>query len=83
MNGVDYFKFTKAELIKLIENLQEQIEYLEERQEYYEEQLEQLKTENERHSRSIHEYEQKEREEELYSQFPQIRPLWMRKGFDY
>ncbi|WHY01351.1 hypothetical protein [Neobacillus sp. DY30] len=83
MSSEDYNRFTKAELIKEIENLQAQVEYLEERQEDFEDQLEKLKTENERHSRSIHDYEQKEREEEVYSQFPHMRPLWMRKGFDY
>ncbi|MGG1677718.1 hypothetical protein ACIFOT_18430 [Neobacillus sp. NRS-1170] len=83
MNSEDFNKFTKAELIKVIENLQGQVEYLKGRQEDYEEQLEQLKTENERNRSSIHEYEQKAREEELYSQFPHMRPLWMKKGFDY
>jgi hypothetical protein len=72
---------TKAELIKVIESLTEQLEYYEVTNEYSEEQLEQLKTENERYSRSIHDYEQKEKEEDIYSQLPHMRPLWMRKGF--
>lgn len=83
MNNEYYYKMTQAELIKIIEKLNNQIEYFKEREEDYDERLEQLNSENERYSRSIHDYEQKEREEELFSQFPQTRPLWMKKGFDY
>ncbi|MFP7300515.1 hypothetical protein [Neobacillus niacini] len=83
MHSEDYNKFTKTELIKMIENLMEQIEHLEERHEDFEVQLEQLKAENEIHMRSIHDYGQKESEEEIYRHLPHVRPLWMRKGFDY
>lgn len=81
MNSESYYKMTKAELIKIIEKLNDQIEYYNEREEDIEEQLEQLNSENERYSRSIGEYEQKEKDEDIYRQLPQMKPLWMRKGF--
>ncbi|MDM5330451.1 hypothetical protein [Neobacillus sp. CF12] len=83
MNSEHYYKMTKDELIEIIEKLNDQIEYFKEREEDYDERLEQLNSENERYSRSIHDYERKEKEEEIYRQFPQMRPLWMKKGFDY
>jgi chromosome segregation ATPase len=74
---------TKAELIKIIEKLNDKIAYYEKREEDYDERLEQLKSENERYSRRIHDSEQREKEEELFRQFPQMRPLWERKDFDF
>jgi prefoldin subunit 5 len=83
INSEDYNKMTKAELIKVIENIKEQIEYYNEIEEDYDEQLEKLKSENEHYSRSINNYEQKEKEEDIYRQPPHMKPLWMRKGFDF
>lgn len=74
---------TKAELIKIIEKLNEQIEYYEGIEEDYDERLEQLKSENERNSRSIYDYEQREKEEALYKIFPNMRPSWAKKDFDF
>ncbi|MEH6994252.1 hypothetical protein V7075_16275 [Neobacillus drentensis] len=74
---------TKAELIKLIEKLIQQIEYYEEREADYDDQLEQVKSENEHFSRSIHDYEQREREEAIYKIFPNMRQSWSKKDFDF
>jgi hypothetical protein len=81
INSQDYNKMTKAELIRVIENLEGEIEYYKDREEDHEERLEQLRTENEHISRSISDYEQKEKEEDIYRELPHMRPLWMKNGF--
>jgi hypothetical protein len=31
----------------------------------------------------IHDYQQKEKMEDIYRKLPHMRPLWMRKDFDF
>jgi peptidoglycan hydrolase CwlO-like protein len=62
-----YEKLTKAELIKAIKNLEANNDQLEE-------QLEHLAMQTERQSRSIYEYEQREKKREFSKQFPHINP---------
>jgi regulator of replication initiation timing len=71
-----YESMTKSELIKVIGELEERIESLESSIEDAECNYWEQKEENERISRDLYNHRQREKEEQLYNQFPHVKPLW-------